>query len=218
LIDKAFDKMIDIGERHPECQSTILNTVDKIGSIVKLVWSKVEDFIRDVVLKITAWVKEVADKVSSFFLDRFQDITRLFGSFMVTNDFQMLKGEQTLEGRQILEESIKQLAKALETQIESGKEFTLSYASCPELNKLLPEISEEDSTDSEKTAATNPMPSVFRLSRTKLLILMSGGLASLGIMSYTYLSSIRLAMEHDYDFECDLTNMTFKGRKSNNVV
>jgi len=208
----AFDALADLGDKHPEYQSTILSVVDKIGSLIRLLWSKVGDFVHDVVFKITTWVKDVAQKVRSFFLDRLQDVTRIFGSFTVMSDVQILKGRQTLGrqtlGQQTLEESIEQLAKVLENHIKSGKEFTLSYASCQELERLIPEIA-EDSTNSEPPTSDYGN-FLKKISPQKLNIFLNRTLAGVGILSISFLAFSYLIMRYNYRVEANLSNKSFK--------
>lgn len=66
-IDDYYQKMIDIGNKHPEAQSQIITIVNKTTAFFMGILRSIQDFIVKLVDNIIKWVKEVFNKITEHF-------------------------------------------------------------------------------------------------------------------------------------------------------
>jgi len=67
MIDKYYNKLEDIGVKHPEQQELILVLADKVGAFMKAIMTKIMDVFVSVIATVSKAIRQAIDFIASSF-------------------------------------------------------------------------------------------------------------------------------------------------------
>lgn len=70
-----------LGENHPESQDLIVETARNIYYFFNSILYKIDDFMRDMVNKISEWVEKTFDNIEDFFTNIAKDVCDYFTQY-----------------------------------------------------------------------------------------------------------------------------------------